>query len=154
MGLRIANRPTTDASGFVTATVSKAEFGTTTEVIKHAKDDHDGRTYERFEMVFDVQGMTGPITMTLYTGTVLNGPIAETGRGKTKKAVYNRLTTVAIGFGFVTPKDLEGTITEAIKERVEAGLTSLVGRRVAFKLGRVEGKALTVPVPESVKLLD
>ena len=154
MGLRIANRPTTDASGFVTATVSKAEFGTMVEMKRHSKDDLDPLPYERFELEFSVEGTTGPITMNLYTGTVLNGPIAETGRGKTKKAVYNRLTTVAIGFGFVTPKDLEGTITEAIKEKVETGLTSLVGRRVAFKLGRVEGKALTVPVPESVKLLD
>ena len=153
MGLRIANRPVTDTEGFVSGTVTKAEFGTATEVVKRAKDDFDGRTYERFELSFDVEGVTGTIHMNLYTGTALNGPMAETGKGKAKKPVFNRISSVAISLGLVTPKELEGTISEEVKERVEVGLLALVGKRVKFKLGRVEGKQLTVPVPDTIKLV-
>ena len=150
MGLRTANRPVVDSDGFVKAKVSKAEFGTATETVRRAKDDVDSRTYERFELGLDAEGTTGVIHMTLFAGVVLNGPISETGKGKTKKVLYNRLTSVALSLGLVKPEDLAGTISDATKEAVETGLLGLVGKSVKFKLGRVEGKALTVPVPDSI----
>lgn len=152
MGLRTANRPIVDANGFVKATISKAEFGTATETVKRAKDDVDSKTYERFELTFDAEGTTGPIHMTLFTGVVLNGPISETGRGKAKKPVYNRLTTIALSLGLVKPEELSGVISKEVEERVEVGLLGLVGKAVKFKMGRIEGKALQVPVPDSIVL--
>lgn len=152
MGLRVANRPLQDAQGFVTATVSKAEFGTATEVVKRAKDDVDSRTYERFELGLDADGTSGTIHMTLFTGVTLNGPIDETGKGKTKKTVYNRLSSICLSLGLAKAEELTGVISEEVKERVEVALLALPGTRVKFKLGKIEGKTLAVPVPDSIVL--
>ena len=155
MGLRIANQPLTDPNGYVTATVTKAEFGKGVRITKRAKDDIDDDTYDRFEIFFAVEGRTGPIEMKYYTGDQINGPKGEKsgGKGKPKIPIFNRITHLAIGFGLVTAKDMCGDITEAMRAKVEAGLLESVGKKVQFKLGRLEGKALTVPVPDSFKLV-
>lgn len=151
MGLRVANKPVLDSENYATATVVRSEFGKGTETIRRGKDDVDTREYERFELEFAVDGTAGLIPMTVFTGTSLNGVLEESGRGKTKKAVYNRLTTICLGLGLVKPSEVEGTIALDVVERVQDALVKLEGDRVRFKMGKVEGRSLTVPVPDTIE---
>lgn len=153
MGLRVANRPVLDAEGYATAIVARSEFGKGVETVRKSKDDVDTREYERFELELLTDGTAGTIPMTIFTGTTLNGVIDETGRGKTKKSVYNRLTSIALGLGLVSAEEVEGTIEPEVVERVQAALVALEGEKVQFKLGKVEGRALTVPIPDTLKLI-
>ncbi len=154
MGLRVANRPITDAEGFAVAVVIRAEFGKGTEMVRKSKDDVDVREYERFELELGVEGTGGVIPMTIFTGTTLNGVLDEIGKGKAKKLVYNRLSAIALGLGIVEPEELEGVIEPEVVERVQKSLIDLEGQRVKFKLGKIEGRALLVPVPDSLRLIE
>lgn len=153
MGLRAANRPLLDAEGFAIGVVVRSEFGKATQTIKASRDDVDVREYERFELDIAVDGTAGVIPMSVYAGTALNGPLEEVGRGKTKKVVYNRISALALGLGIVKPEDLEGVIDPDLIVRVQAELLKLEGERVKFKLGKVEGRNLAVPVPDSIRRL-
>lgn len=154
MGLRAANRPLLDSEGFATATVVRSEFGKGSQTVKTSRDDVDVREYERFELDVMVDGTAGLIPMSIYAGTALNGPLEEVGRGKTKKVVYNRISAIALGLGIVEPEDLEGVIDPSLIERVQGELLKLEGDRVKFKLGKVEGRNLAVPVPDSIRRVD
>lgn len=154
MGLRAANRPLLDSEGFATATVVRSEFGKGSQTVKTSRDDVDVREYERFELDVMVDGTAGLIPMSIYAGTALNGPLEEVGRGKTKKVVYNRISAIALGLGIVEPEDLEGVIDPSLIERVQGELLKLEGGRVKFKLGKVEGRNLAVPVPDSIRRVD
>ena len=154
MGLRAANRPLLDSEGFATATVVRSEFGKGSQTVKTSRDDVDVREYERFELDVMVDGTAGLIPMSIYAGTALNGPLEEVGRGKTKKVVYNRISAIALGLGIVKPEDLEGVIDPSLIERVQGELLKLEGDRVKFKLGKVEGRNLAVPVPDSIRRAD
>lgn len=154
MGLRAANRPLLDPEGFATATVVRSEFGKGSQTVKTSRDDVDVREYERFELDVMVDGTAGLIPMSIYAGTALNGPLEEVGRGKTKKVVYNRISAIALGLGIVKPEDLEGVIDPALIERVQGELLKLEGDRVKFLLGKVEGRNLAVPVPDSIRRVD
>ena len=154
MGLRAANRPVLDSDGYATAVVTRSEFGKGTQTVKSSRDDVDVREYERLELDLAVDGTAGPIQMSIYAGTALNGPLEEVGRGKAKKAVYNRLTSIALGLEIIEPKDVEGIIEPEIIERVEKALLDLEGTKVRFKLGKVEGKSLAYPVPDSIRRAD
>jgi len=154
MGLRAANRPLLDSEGFATATVVRSEFGKGSQTVKTSRDDVDVREYERFELDVMVDGTAGLIPMSIYAGTALNGPLEEVGRGKTKKVVYNRISAIALGLGIVKPEDLEGVIDPSLIERVQGELLKLEGDRVKFKLGKVEGRNLAVPVPDSIRRVD
>lgn len=149
MGLRVANRPLLDSENFATATIVRSEFGKGVQTVRNGKDDIDTREYERFELELAVDGTAGLIPMTVFAGSALNGIIEETGRGKSKKPVYNRLTTICLCLGIVTPDEVEGIIAPEVVERVQDALVKLEGDRVRFKLGKVEGRALTVPVPDT-----
>lgn len=151
MGLRVANRPVQDSEGFASAVISRCEFGKGQEVVKKSRDDVDTREYERLEIDLTTEGTNGPIQMSIYTGTALNGVIEEVGRGKNLKKVYNRLTTIALGLGLVKPDELEGVISDATVERVSQDLMNLKGTKIKFKLGKVEGKNLTVPIPDTIR---
>lgn len=153
MGLRAANRPLLDSEGFATATVTKSEFGKGSQTVKTSRDDVDVREYERFELDLAVDGTAGLIPMSVYAGTALNGPLEEVGRGKAKKVVYNRISAIALGLDIVKPEDLEGVIDPDLIVRVQAELLKLEGERVKFKLGKVEGRNLAVPVPDSIRRL-
>jgi hypothetical protein len=154
MGLRVANRPITDTEGFATAVVIRSEFGKGTETVRKSKDDVDVREYERFELELGVEGTGGVIPMTIFTGTTLNGVLDEIGKGKAKKLVYNRLSAIALGLGIVQADELEGAIEPEVVERVQKGLIDLDGQRVKFKLGKVEGRSLLVPVPDTLRLVE
>lgn len=154
MGLRAANRPLLDSEGFATATVVRSEFGKGSQTVKTSRDDVDVREYERFELDVMVDGTAGLIPMSIYAGTALNGPLEEVGRGKTKKVVYNRISAIALGLGIVKPEDLEGVIDPSLIERVQGELLKLEGDRVKFKLGKVEGRNLAVPIPDSIRRVD
>ena len=154
MGLRVANRPSTDTAGFATAVVIRSEFGKGSETVRKSKDDVDVREYERFELELGVEGTGGVIPMTIFTGTTLNGVLDEIGKGKTKKQVYNRLSAIALGLGIVQAAELEGAIEPEVVERVQKSLIELEGQKVQFKLGKVEGRSLLVPVPDSLRLVD
>lgn len=154
MGLRAANRPLLDSEGFATATVVRSEFGKGSQTVKTSRDDVDVREYERFELDVMVDGTAGLIPMSIYAGTALNGPLEEVGRGKTKKVVYNRISAIALGLDIVEPEDLEGVIDPSLIERVQGELLKLEGDRVKFKLGKVEGRNLAVPVPDSIRRVD
>ena len=154
MGLRAANRPLLDSEGFATATVVRSEFGKGSQTVKTSRDDVDVREYERFELDVMVDGTAGLIPMSIYAGTALNGPLEEVGRGKTKKVVYNRISAIALGLVIVKPEDLEGVIDPSLIERVQGELLKLEGDRVKFKLGKVEGRNLAVPVPDSIRRVD
>jgi len=154
MGLRAANRPLLDSEGFATATVVRSEFGKGSQTVKTSRDDVDVREYERFELDVMVDGTAGLIPMSIYAGTALNGPLEEVGRGKTKKVVYNRISAIALGLVIVKPEDLEGVIDPSLIERVQGELLKLEGDRVKFKLGKVEGRNLAVPVPDSIRRAD
>ncbi len=154
MGLRAANRPLLDSEGFATATVTRSEFGKGVQTVKMSRDDIDTREYERFELDLAVDGTSGLITMQIFAGVALNGPIDESGRGKSKKVVYNRLTAIALGLGIVKPEEVDGVITPELIERVQDDLLKLEGERVKFQLGKVEGRALAVPVPDSIRRIE
>jgi len=143
-----------DSEGFATATVVRSEFGKGSQTVKTSRDDVDVREYERFELDVMVDGTAGLIPMSIYAGTALNGPLEEVGRGKTKKVVYNRISAIALGLGIVKPEDLEGVIDPSLIERVQGELLKLEGDRVKFKLGKVEGRNLAVPVPDSIRRVD
>lgn len=151
MGLRTANRPLLDADGFATGLVTRSEFGKGVEVITRSRDDVDSREYERFELEIAVDGTGGVIPMKIYAGTALNGVLEEVGKGKTKKPVYNRISTLALGLGLATPDELEGVISPDVVDRVSEGLQGLEGEKLKFKLGKVEGKNLTVPIPDTIR---
>ena len=89
--------------------------------------------------------------MKIYAGTALNGMLDEVGKGKTKKPIYNRISTIALGLGLVTPEELEGIISPEVMARVQKGLEDLEGDTLKFKLGKVEGKNLTVPIPDTIR---
>jgi hypothetical protein len=149
MGLRIANRPVLDAAGFARAVVVRSEFGEGQETVRRGKDEVEPVTYQRFELELQADGTTGPIKMEVFTGTVLNGPIGEKGRGKAKKPTYNRLTGLCLALGLVQAGELDGEISDDVRGRIEAALLNLEGDRLKFQLGRVEGRPLPVPVLES-----
>ena len=154
MGLRAANRPVLDSNGYATAIVTRSEFGKGTQTVKSSRDDVDVREYERLELDLATDGTTGPITMSIYAGTALNGPMETVGRGKAKKAVYNRVTSIALGLGIIEPKDVEGVIDPDVVDRVEKALLDLEGTKVQFKLAKAEGKSLAFPVPDSIRRVD
>ena len=154
MGLRAANKPITDADGYATATVTRSEFGTGIETVQKSKDDIDAREYERFELGLAVDGTAGLIPMTIFAGTALNGVLEESGRGKNKKPLYNRITSIVLGLGLATPAEVEGSISPEVVERVQKGLTDLEGDRLKFKLGRVEGRPLPVPIADSIRRVE
>lgn len=154
MGLRSANRPILDSDGYVTAIVTSAVFGTGVDTRKRARADGDTVEYERFELSLAVEGTAGLIPMTVYTGTALNGILEYSGRGKTRKPVYNRVSTLALNLGFATPDELEGTIPESVTSRIQESLLNLEGEKVRFKLGKVEGKHLMVPIPDTIRRVE
>ncbi len=154
MGLRAANRPLLDKDGFATGIVTRSEFGKGVEVVTRSRDDVDSREYERFELEIAVEGTGGVIPMKVYAGTALNGVLEEVGKGKAKKPLYNRISTLAIGLGLVTPEELEGVIDQDVMDRVQKGLEGLEGDKLKFKLGKVEGKALTVPIPDTIRRVE
>lgn len=154
MGLRSANRPILDSDGYVTAIVTSAVFGKGVDTRKRARDDVDTVEYERFELSLAVEGTAGLIPMTVYTGTALNGILEYSGRGKTRKPVYNRVSTLALNLGFATPDELEGTIPESVTSRIQESLLNLEGEKVLFKLGKVEGKHLMVPIPDTIRRVE
>lgn len=151
MGLRAANRPLLDKDGNATGIVTRSEFGKGVEVVTRSRDDVDSREYERFELEIAVEGTGGVIPMKIYAGTALNGVLDEVGKGKAKKPLYNRISTIAIGLGLVTPDELEGVISDDVMSRVQKGLEGLEGDKLKFKLGKVEGKNLTVPIPDTIR---
>jgi len=153
MGLRVANRPIINEDGYTTATIVGCKFGKGVETIKKSRDDIDTREYERFELTVEMDGTSGPISTTIFTGTSLNGVIDEVGRGKAKKSVYNRLTSIALGLNLVSVNELSGKISQEICERVEESFLSIQGLRVQFKLGKIEGRSLAVPIPDTIKLI-
>ncbi len=150
MGLRAANRPIVDAEGFATGVVTKAGFNMFTRTVKHGRDDVDVEEFERFELAIQVAGTAGPIVMHVYAGSALNGILEETGRGKTKRPVYNRLSAMALSLGLTTPEELEGVIDPAVIARIQTGLENLEGDKLKFKLGKVEGRNLMVPIPDTL----
>ena len=154
MGLRSANRPILDSAGYVTAIVTSAVFGKGVDTRKRSRDDVDTVEYERFELGVAVEGTAGLIPMTVYTGTALNGILEYSGRGKTRKPVYNRVSTLALNLGFATPDELEGTIPESVTSRIQESLLNLEGEKVRFKLGKVEGKHLMVPIPDTIRRVE
>ena len=131
--------------------MTRSEFGKGVEVITRSRDDVDSREYERFELEIAVEGTAGAIPMKIYAGTALNGMLDEVGKGKTKKPIYNRISTIALGLGLVTPEELEGIISPEVMARVQKGLEDLEGDTLKFKLGKVEGKNLTVPIPDTIR---
>lgn len=155
MGLRAANRPLLDKDGYATGLVTRSEFGKGVEVITRSRDDVDSREYERFELEIAVEGTGGVIPMKVYAGTALNGVLDEVavGKGKDKgqKPVYNRISTLAIGLSLATPEELEGVISPEVMDRVQKGLIELEGDKLKFKLGKVEGKNFTVPIPDTIR---
>lgn len=154
MGLRAANRPLLDENEYATATVVRAEFDKGVHTVKLSRDDIDTREYERFGLDLEVDGTAGVIKMQVFAGVNLNGPIDTVGRGKSAKAVYNRLTSICLGLGIVQPDELKGVIGPDLIERVQDDLLKLKGSRIKFKLGRVEGKSLSIPVPDTIKRAD
>lgn len=155
MGLRAANKPVLNRDGYATAIITRAGFGKGQRVERRAKDDLDVTEYQRFELEMAVDSTgDGPIVMSVYTGDVLNDVIEEIGKGKTKKPVYNRLTTICLRLNLVKSDELKGRIDTAVVKRVQRDLHDLVGKKVQFKLGRVEGKTLPVPVPDTLVLVE
>ena len=154
MGLRLANRPLLDAEGFATGIVVRSEFGQGTQTVKASRDDIDVRTYERYELDLAVDGTAGVIPMSLYAGVNLNGDFEMQGRGKTAKRVYNRLTAICLGLGIVKAEELEGVADASLVDRVQNDLLKLEGTKVKFQLGKVEGRNLAVPVPDSLRRVD
>lgn len=156
MGLRQANSPILDKAGYVTAVVVRTGFGKGIVHEKKGKDDFDVREYEQYEIEFAVDGTVSPIKMNINSGTTLNKSLpVDVGPGKRKpaKPVYNRLTTIALALGFVQPEELE-SITPDLISRVEQSLLSLEGAKVQFRLGKVEGRTLTYPVPDSLRIVE
>ena len=154
MGLRLANRPLVDNEGYATAIVTRSEFGHGTQTVKASRDDIDVRNYERYELDLAVDGTAGVIPMSVYAGVNLNGDYETQGRGKTAKRVYNRLTAICLGLGIVKPEELEGVVDLALVDRVQADLLKLEGAKVKFRLGKVEGRNLAVPVPDTIRRVD
>ena len=154
MGLRSANRPVQDVDGYVTATVTSAKFGKGADTKRHARDDVDTVEYERFELGLAVRGTTGLIMMTVYTGIALNGILEYAGRGKARKPVYNRVSTLALNLGMVSPEELDGTIADDVIARVQESLLNLEGDELKFKLGKIEGKHLLIPIPDTIRRIE
>lgn len=154
MGLRLANRPLLDSGGYATGIVTRSEFGHGQQTVKVSRDDIDVRSYERYELDLAVDGTTGVIPMSVYAGVNLNGDYETQGRGKTAKRVYNRLTAICLGLGLVKPEELEGVVDSTLVDRVQDGLLKLEGAKVKFQLGKVEGKNLAIPVPDSIRRVE
>jgi hypothetical protein len=154
MGLRVANRPLLDAQNRATGVVVRAGFGKGSKTIRNGRDDIDSIEFERFELEMVVDGTSAPISMTIYAGSVLNGVIDSVGRGKAQRNIYNKLTSIALGLEIVAPVEVEGVIGEEVMRRVETALLGLEGTKVTFRLGKVEGKNLLIPVPDSLRLAE
>lgn len=151
MAIRAANKPVL-TDGYATAIVTKVSEGTGYDTKKRAKDaDGEVESYERFEVSMAMDGTTGPIRVEVFVGTTLNGAIGTTGKGKNAKPVYNRLSQLVMGLGVVTATDLEGVISGETLERVEKALHELEGAKLRFKLGKVEGRPLPVPILDTVE---
>jgi hypothetical protein len=154
MGLRVANRPLLDAQNRATGVIVRTGFAKAIKTVRTGKDDIDSIEYERFELEMSVDGTASPISMVIFAGSTLNGAIDTVGRGKAQRNVYNRLTSIAIGLEIVAPEEVAGVIGEEVMRRVETALLGLEGAKVTFRLGKVEGKNLLIPVPDSLRLAE
>ena len=152
MGLRAANKPLLDSEGFALGLVVKSEFNTAKQEIRVSKDDIDVREYERYELTLLVTGTVKDIQISLFAGSVLNDAIEY--KGVKKIPVYNRLTSLALSLDIVETDELKNSIDAEIVKRVEKSLLDLAGKKLKFKLGKFEGKALTVPVANTFKFTD
>ena len=128
--MRAANRPKL-TDGRIHGIIVKSEQGTGIRQSKRSRDEVDEQEYDRYEVTVQVEGVTGPIEMRMFVGTVLNpDPVNTKGRGKKVVRTYNQLTTLCLALGLVTEEELAGLNEDTI-ERVETAFLDLEGEKIS-----------------------
>lgn len=139
MAIRKANRPAIDKDGMSSGLLDYVQAGTGVRKEKKGRDVEEIE-FARYEFYFKADGVTGePVTIKVYTGTVINDePVEVLAKGRGKKAetrIYNRLTTLCLRLGLLNEEQLT-TVTDEQLQSIDNALMGMEKIPVSFKVAK------------------